>query len=73
MSSSEDREDEIKMLAIRVDVIERLMTTPLATKRDVRIIVVAIVTLVLLRVVGIAEQTYIAHRINAIYSLLEEI
>jgi len=71
MSSSES--DKLKEIAMRVDVLERIVTTPIVSKRDMRIIVASLIALSIVAIIGVIGELYIVSQVNNIYSLLESV
>jgi len=58
---------------MRLDVLEKIVTSPIVTKRDIRVVVTALVLLSCVATVGMICTAYITIQINHIYSLLESV
>lgn len=71
MSYSEG--DKLRELSTRLDVLERVVAAPTVSKRDIRIIVIALVILAAVAVVGILGELFLIAQIDSIYSLLESV
>lgn len=71
MSSSES--DKLKEIAMRLDVLERIVTTPVVSRRDIKIIVASLIALSIVAIFGVVGELYIVSQVNDIYSLLESV
>jgi hypothetical protein len=71
MSSSVS--DKLQEIHQRIDLLERLVATPIVSKRDIRWIIFSLVAIAFVFLIGVFEQIYLLSKVSDIYSLLESV
>ncbi len=65
--------DKLREIIMRLDVLERIVTSPTVSRREMKTIIAALIVIAVVACAGVAGEIYVISRIDKIYSLLESL
>lgn len=73
MSSSEEQSEKIQELSRRVALVENLLSKPVVTSKDMKVIIIAMVVTAFAATLALTAEMYIIYQVGKLYALLNSI